>query len=164
MQLRDSALLSWQQVKIFLPPEANIKRADLTKAPLYVKDYVYGLEERLEKVRKVAMRNSIEAQEVHKKGYDVRYKAIARPAFKPGDLVWMRNLHIPSDALRKVVPAYRGPFKVESTVRADEDCHTYRLTELLSGKPHVNPINEFHLKPFRIAEGKIFSKGMFTRH
>ena len=132
--------------QMVLPHEAGLLTQDKSEWPLYAREYVGEVVDKLALLHEVARKNSLESQEQYKDAYDKRFTAVSKPAYKSGDLVLLRTLQIPSDARRKLVPAYRGVYRVDRTVRADVDCHTYIITDVQTGKQHPHPINEFHLK------------------
>jgi hypothetical protein len=145
--------------KFVLPHEAGLLKQDRKDWPLYAKEFMGEVEERLKLLREVALKNSLHAQEEFKEAYDNRYRAVNKPAFQPGDLVLLRELHLPSDAKKKMVPAYKKQvYRIEKTVRADEDCHTYILADAESGVLLRHPYNEFHLKRYTEQDGTIFTK------
>ena len=147
--------------QMVLPPEASMVTSDRSSWPLYARDYLNETEERLQVVREIALENSKKTQETQKKAYDKRYRAIGRPAFTPGEVVLLRNLHMPSNALRKVIPNFKGPYMIDQVVGVPGESHTYYLKDQKTGKLHPHPINEFHLKRYREEDGSGFKKKMF---
>ena len=151
--------------KFVLPHEAGLLQQNRTEWPLYAREYVGEVQERIERLNKVARKNSEQAQEQYKDAYDKRFRAVSKPAFKTGELVLLRTLQIPSDARRKLVPAYRGVYRVDRTVRADVDCHTYIITDMQTGKQHPHPINEYHLRRYSKQDDTMFTNdSMFQRN
>ena len=149
--------------KAILPPEARLI-PDKQNWPLYAQEFLADTEERIEKLREVARKNSQIAQVKDKAAYDKRYRVLRRPAYKSGDLVLMRNLHPPAGAMRKVVPLYRGPYEVVKTVNNEVDCHTYMLQDHETKKMHPSPMNEFHLRPYIQQDNSKFKRRIFRHY
>ena len=151
--------------QMVLPHEAGLLAQDKSEWPLYAREYMGEVVDKLALLHEVARKNSLESQEQYKDAYDKRFRAVSKPAYKSGDLVLLRTLQIPSDARRKLVPAYRGVYRVDRTVRADVDCHTYIITDVQTGKQHPHPINEFHLRRYSKPDDTIFTgESLFRRN
>ncbi|XP_015433584.1 PREDICTED: uncharacterized protein K02A2.6-like [Dufourea novaeangliae] len=91
-----------------------------------------NIEERnLENRRKTASEKIVKGQEYNKKQYDKRHKNMRK--YKTGDWVMIRNFDSTAGASKKLMPQFKGPYKIVKELRNDRyviaDIEGFQMTQ-----------------------------------